>query len=218
MRALTTSAVQVHAHNMRCCVHQSRLPVHLSYQSHRPGQFAELPVFPGCPPPHAAQQNTPAAEPAHIGVSMSAFVRWKSCHLRPKRVSCMSKGTSEDGAPGCAAVQRMIWLEILGTCPTNILRATAVPAVLPHATSDASSALLRRQRACCNWCLRPSVQNWMSGAQGSHVQFLYMRRQSLDLTIRTLCALRLWTSQCMHHSGARARTCTKRRSETRVQP
>lgn len=168
---------------MRCCVLQSRLPAHLSYQSHRPGHFAELPSFPGCPPPHAAQQNTPAAEPAHIGINMSATARWLPCHLILNGVSCMprsmhdqracmSKGTSEDGAPGCAADQGLIWLDTVRTCPTNTLRATAVPAVLPQATSDASSALRRRQCACCIWCVCPSVQNCMSGAQGSHINGL----------------------------------------------
>ena len=84
----------------------------------------------------------------------------------------MSTGTSENGAPGCAADQRLIWLEIVRTCPTNSLRATAVLAVLPHACMGASSALLRRQFTCCIWCRCPSVQNCMSGAQGSHIHGL----------------------------------------------
>jgi hypothetical protein len=80
----------------------------------------------------------------------------------------MIKGTSEDGAPGCAADQQLVWLEIVGTCPTNTLRATAVPAVLPHANLHASSALLRRHRPCCVCCLCPLMRSCVSGAQGSH--------------------------------------------------
>ena len=174
MRAVASSAVWVHAaHPTRHYVLQSRLPAHLSYQSHRPGHCAELPLFPGCPPPHAAQQNTPAAEPAHIGVSMSAIFAcylaicdprgYHACHK-----TMHVKGTSEDGAPGCAADHRLIWLEIVGTSPTTTLRATAVPAVLPHAISNASSASRRRHRPCYVCCLCTSVHSCVCAAQSSH--------------------------------------------------